>query len=229
MADNCIKFPQVPPLSIPLPMGVELKALVDPSKGPPTHCAIVHSLMLQLMPLLAGLTCILRMLKTFSSLKAFFDALPNLPEAFTKVPDVVKALVDLSKCFLLVDPTALCAMIKAILQMLLSYLQCILDAIKSVMDFQVGIDLNSAQGNPVLLGTLECAQDNAAITLQQLQEAMAFIKPLMDLLQPLLEIAQLDLTLPSIGDMAGKDAQQTVASMQEAIDNLRQIIDSIPC
>lgn len=225
MADNCIKFPQVPPLSIPLPMGVELKALVDPSKGPPTNCALVHSLMLQLMPLLAGLTCILRMLNVFSAMKAFFGPPPDL----LKAGDVAAAIAKLVPCFGLVDPTALCRMIKAILQMLLSYLQCILDAIKSILDFQVGLDVNSAQGNPVLLGTLECAQDNAAISLQQLQEAMAFITPLMDLLQPLLEIANLKLTLPSMGDMAGKDAQQTVASMQDAIDNLRQIIDSIPC
>jgi hypothetical protein len=225
MADNCIKFPQVPTLSIPLPMGVELKALVDPSKGPPTNCALVHSLMLQLMPLLAGLTCILRMLNVFAVLKGFVEN----PLNFQKAGEVVSALAKLVPCFGLVDPLALCRMIKAILQMLLSYLQCILDSIKSILDFQVGIDLNSAQGNPVLLSTLECAQDNAAITLQQLQEAMAFITPLMDLLQPLLEIANLNLTLPSIGDLAGQDAQQTVASMQEAIDNLRQIIDSIPC
>lgn len=225
MADNCVKFPQVPPLSIPLPMGVELKALVDPSKGPPTNCAVVHSLMLQLMPLLAGLTCILRMLNVFASLKTFFESLPDL----TKGGDVLAAIGKLVPCFGLVDPFALCRMIKAILQMLLSYLQCILDAIKSILDFQVGIDLNSAQGNPVLLGTIECAQNNAAISLQQIQEAMAFITPLMDLLQPLLEIAQLKLTLPSMGDLAGQDAQQTMATMQNAVDTLRQVIDSIPC
>ncbi|MCZ7640215.1 MAG: hypothetical protein M5U12_31680 [Verrucomicrobia bacterium] len=51
----------------------------------------------------------------------------------------------------------------------------------------------------------------------------------MDLLQPLLEIAQLKLTLPSMGDLAGQDAQQTVATMQDAVDTLRQVIDSIPC
>ncbi len=225
MAEKCIKFPQVPPLSIPLPMGVELKALVDPSKGPPTNCAVVHSLMLQLMPLLAGLTCILRMLNVFAVLKGFVENPLNVQKA----GEVVGALAKLVPCFGLVDPLALCRMIKAILQMLLSYLQCILDAVKSILDFQVGLDLNSAQGNPVLLGTLECAQDNAAISLQQIQEAMAFITPLMDLMQPLLEIAQLELKLPSIGDMAGKDVQQTVDSMQAAIDNLRQVIDSIPC
>jgi hypothetical protein len=206
-------------------MGIELKALVDPSKGPPTNCAVVHSLLLQLMPLLSGLTCILKMLKVLEVMKSFFES-PLNPQ---KAVDVVTAMGDLASCFLLVDPIKICQMIKAILQMLLSYLQCVLDAIKSIMDFQIGIDLNSAQGNPVLLGTIECAQDNAAISLQQLQEAMAFITPLMSLLDPLLKIANLELTLPSIGDLAGQDAQQTVDTLQDAVDTLRQVIDSIPC
>jgi hypothetical protein len=52
----CVPFPKAKPLEIALPFGGALSSITDVSQGPPTDCALVHSLMLQLAPMLASMT-----------------------------------------------------------------------------------------------------------------------------------------------------------------------------
>ncbi|MBK7177997.1 MAG: hypothetical protein IPH82_12545 [Chloroflexi bacterium] len=156
----CVPIPNAKTITIPLPMGIELRSLTDISQGPPSDCALAHSLMLQVSPMLASMTCILKMLKVFSALK---DTITDSPPFFdiTSIGKLITALADLSSCFLLIDPVQICKMVKGILAIILSYIGCLIEAFESIWNFQLGIDLNAAQGNPVLLASLSCAQTNA--------------------------------------------------------------------
>ncbi len=222
----CVEIPKISVPSVSLPMGIELQAIADLSKGPPTNCALLHNLMLQLMPTLAGLTCIFKILGVIAALEKFVQG-PLNP---SNVTGVLTAIGNMGECLTSVIPgTALFEMIKSILLLVIEYLKCFLDAIKSVLDFQAGIDLSGAAGNPALMQSLQCASDNAATTMQQMMMALAPIQPLFTMLQPVIELANLPIQLPSVAQITGaKDVAEAVDKMDAMLTEMRQIVASIP-
>jgi hypothetical protein len=181
----CVSFPKPLKFSVPLPFGGALSAITNIADGPPTDCALVHSLMLQLAPMLAGMTCILRILAVIKAMEDFVSSPLN--------PDNAKKLLDkiavMTECLGMLDPCNIILMIESILQMIIAYLSCLIEAFESILNFQIGIDLNAAEGNPVLLTTLQCAQDNAQTAMDSLNDSMQGIMPLMQLVNMLLDIA----------------------------------------
>lgn len=207
-------------------MGIELQAVADFSKGPPTNCALLQNLMVQLMPALAGLTCIFKILGVIAALEKFMQN-PVNPSSAT---GVLTAIGDMGECITSIIPgTALFEMIKSILLLVIEYLKCFVEAIKSVLDFQVGIDLNGAAGNPALLQSLQCASDNAATTMQQMMMALAPIQPLFKMLEPVIKLSNLPIQLPSIADITGaKDVAEAVDKLDAMLTEMQQIVASIP-
>ena len=219
----CIPLPKAKKLKITLPFGGELQSIADTSKGPPTDCALVHSLMLQLTPTLAGMTCFLRVLKVIQALAKLTE--PGNP--VSKLGDIGEAALKAGDCFLVFDK--LPKMLADILRLIIAYLRCIIQAIKSILDFQVGIDLNAAQGNPVLLASLDCANNNAQISLDQLMEQIAVIEPLIEIIKPIAEVAGVPLTLPSLADISGeKDLPKLLENLNTTLEQLQQAIDALP-
>ncbi|MEH1867441.1 MAG: hypothetical protein V7K69_20860 [Nostoc sp.] len=219
----CVPLPKAKKLTITLPFGGELQSLADTSKGPPTDCALVHSLMLQLTPTLAGMTCFLRVLKVVQSLAKLAE--PGNPVG--KLGDIGKSAAEAADCFLVFDK--LPKMLADILRLIIAYLRCIIQAIKSILDFQVGIDLNSAQGNPVLLASLDCANNNAQISLEQLMEQIAVIEPLLDIIKPIIGIVGVSLNLPSFANLSGeKDLPKLLENLNTILEQLQQAIDALP-
>jgi hypothetical protein len=211
-------------------MGIDLQAVHDFSKGPPSDCALLHNLLLQLMPTLAGFSCILKILKVIGALEGFLSALPNVIDAAKKAGDVLSAINDMKECIdIVLGPIPMFETLKDILLLIISYLKCFVDAIKSILHFQAGIDLNAAQGNPVLLASLQCASDNAQTSMQQLLQALAPIEPLFKMMEPLIKISQLPIVLPPISDLANaKDASQAVDQLDAMLGQLQQIVEQIP-
>ena len=225
----CIEIPSISSIpKISLPFGVELQAIADLSKGPPTNCALLHSLMVQLMPTLAGLTCVIRILNLLSKLADVVKALPNLFSAAKKIGDVTSAIEDMSDCLNIINPGALAQTIKDILLLVISYLECFVAAIRSIFDFQAGINLDVAEGNPELVSSLQCASDNAQTSMQQMQLGLAAIGPLFTMIQTLIDISGPQIELPAVGDLAdASDMASAVDQLDEMLVQLRQIVASI--
>ena len=164
------------------------------------------------------------------TLEGFLSALPNVIDAAKKAGDVIQAIGDMKECLdMVLGPFAVIETIKDILLLIIEYLKCFLDAIKSILNFQVGIDLNAAQGNPVLLASLSCASDNAQVSMQQLLQALKPIEPLFKMVQPLIKISQLPISLPPIADLAGaSDVRQAVNQLDAMLGQLEQIVEQIP-
>jgi hypothetical protein len=223
----CIELPKPQVITIPLPFGAEIKSVIDISK-PPSDCAVVHSLMLQLQPLLAAMACLLKVLQVLGALKKVADKVsipPDIPGiANTVISDLVPALAGLADCFLIFDPCKIAKMISAILGLILSYLDCLLQAIESLLNFQLGIDLDAAQGNPVLLASLDCAQKNAESSMLTLSQAMEVIQPILDLVSPLLELAGIPpIELPPTNFSTGSLADQLAAG-EDPLKPLKDVI-----
>ena len=226
---GCSIIPPGTPITIPVPfVGAEIQALTDPSKGPPSDCAIVHSLMLQLMPMLAGFACILKILNVLTALKKVFKSGPPFIDvgAVFGANGLLDSLAKLSDCIPLVNPAPWIQMIKAILQMILAYIECLIQGFESIRNFKVGIDLNAEGGTPLILNTLDCAKNNADTSLASLLAAMGPIEPLLALLQPITSLFNIDLSGMSFsGSSSSGDPLQPVIDFH---DKLAEIVNSIP-
>jgi len=221
----CFAIKPGKPITIPIPFGAELKSITDPSNGPPSNCAIVHSLMLQLMPMLSGFACILKILNVLTAIKKVFkDSFPYIdPSGLGALFDAIGKLAD---CVPIINPAPWLHMIKAILQMILSYIGCLIEAFESVRNFKVGIDLNAEGGTPVLLNTLDCAKGNADTSLASLMSAMEPIMPLLQVLDPITSLLGINLSGMSLaGSSSSGDPLQPIIDFH---DKLQEIVDTIP-
>jgi hypothetical protein len=208
----CIELPNPKPLKIKMPFGMELKSVMDISKGPPSDCTLIHGLLLQLAPALAGMECILKMLNVFAVL-----ATVQGPQ---DLPAVASAALALKDCVLFA--VNLPCMIVDILKLIIAYLKCIIEAILSLLKFQVGINFSEADGNPVLLASLNCAQNNGKASMAQLKEALAIIEPLLKLLQPILALA----VKPPIPGPIGDAINDTLKTIPDALKSISTVLDS---
>jgi hypothetical protein len=205
----CIELPNLPQFTITLPFGVQLSSVADFSKGPPSNCTLIQSLMVQLSPALAGMACIFKMLNVFLELSKITNPL-NVPSG---IVNVAKAAAELAECFLF--PAQIICMIVGILNMIISFLLCIIDAVESLLNFRLGIDFSLTAGNPTLFATLTCAQKNADASSAQLRQALLVIEPLLIVIQPILGMAP---SVPGpIGDVI-KAIPNAIASIQTALD-----------
>ncbi len=212
--------------SINLPMGIQLQAIADLSKGPPTDCALLHNLMVQLMPTLAGLNCIIKILNVIGALEKFVQG-PLNP---SNVGGVLSAIGDMGECLSIVlGPAAVIPTIKDILTLIINFLLCFVQAMESILKFQAGIDLNGAQGNPNLLASLQCASDNAQTSMQSMMLALAPIEPLFAMVQPLIKISQLPIQLPSLAQVTGaQNIEEGLEQLGAMLIQMKQIVADIP-
>jgi hypothetical protein len=202
----CIDLRPRKPLKITLPFGAKLTSMGDISKGPPSDCTLIHSLILQLAPALAGLECILKMLKFLAVVGGIKG-----PQDLGKLADAAK---DLAQCFNF--GANIPCMLVDILKLIIAYLLCIIQAVESILKFQIGIDFSAADGNPVLLASLDCAKKNGDASMAQIREALQLIQPLFAVIDSMKGLA----TAPIPG--AVKDALTTVP---KALAALKPIID----
>jgi hypothetical protein len=202
----CIQLPPGGSFSITLPFGGQLTSVIDLSKGPPTDCTLIHGLMLQLGPALAGIQCILKLLKVVTALTKISP---------TSLGDIISAATDfVAHCVPL--PITFACTILDIIRLLIKYLKCIISAILSILEFKVGIDLNAAKDNPVLLLSLQCAQGNADGSITSLKDALLIIDSLLTLIQPILEAAE------SVLPDSIKQGLNTISEIKSTLDSIVQ-------
>lgn len=211
-------------------MGIQLQAIADLSKGPPTDCALLHNLMVQLMPTLAGLNCIIKILGVIGALEKMLTGLLKPIPDFSGVGGVLTAIGQMSECLSIVlGPAAVFQTLKDILSLIISFLLCFVQAMESILNFQADIDLNAAQGNPALLQSLQCASDNAQASMQGMMMALAPIEPLFAMVQPLIELSQLPIQLPSLGQVTGaQNIEQGLEQLSAVLTQMKQIVADIP-
>ena len=215
----CIEVPKPDPLTIKLPFGGELKSMVDPSLGPPTDCTLAHSLMLQITPMLASMACLFKVLNVIASMQKFFDS-KTPPDLISNAGGVADAIKQMAGCLdIVLGPIPIVCMVVGILKLILAYINCMIEAVESLLNFQLGIDLNAANGNPVLLESLICAQNNANASMASMNQGMQGIQPLIQLVNMCLSIVgQEEITLP---DMSA--STPTAAELLEGADPLEPI------
>jgi len=224
---EALKVPSPKPLKVQLPSGGSLQAFNDISKGIPNDCSMSFNLLLQVAPLLASMDCLLKILKVLKPLVEIVTGLTKVPpkppaDALAELPGAIEALVP---CFLIPTPASLLPFVKDILCLIRAVLKCLLQQFKSLRDLMQGLSLRleAAQGNDDLLATLQCAQDNAASSANNLTQAIEPITVLLGLVSPVMEMAG----LPSLELKAPGASPTDVAAMDELVNTLQAVVDAI--
>jgi hypothetical protein len=218
----CVELPRIPEIpAISLLGGAELRSFVDLSAGAPTDCKLTFNLLLQLAPLLASMSCIFKILNAIT-------ALADGVQDPTKIPSIPGAIADLAKC-IPVPGVEFYLMIKGILSLVVRFLSCFIDDLESMLKFQATIDLSAADGNPVLRDTLMCAQNNAQTGIDNMMLSLQPIEPILNVTTMLIGMTPLGIKLPDVSAIAASaDTTEVVTSLRQAVDQLKQAVDSIP-
>lgn len=205
--------------SVTLPFGIEMQGFADFSKGPPSQCAMLSSLMVQIMPAMAAFSPILKIIGILQAVKGLVGTPPDIGGFVSKLEAVLQ----------LIDPFPMLEAVKSILLLVITYLNCFIEAMNSVLEIQASIDISAAVGNPALQASLQCASDNATLSMQQLMQSLGPLDPLMQLIQPLMSIAGLSFTLPSMSSLQGaKDIEQTLKQLSTMLTDLQQVLEALP-
>jgi hypothetical protein len=221
-----LKAPKVP--TIQLPFGATLKGVSDFSQGLPTQCTLNFSLLVQIMPLLAAMACMLKILNVIGKLEAFVKAVPNPAKIAESVPDLLEAIAEVGPCLPPVAFPQLAITLKQILELIVGILQCLVNALDSILEFQQNIDIKSAEGNSALEQALKCAQDNAAASMDSVATSLEGLQPIIQMVTMIAGIAGISLKPIMVPATAGADALETVQSLRDTIDGLAEVIDAIP-
>lgn len=216
-----ISIPVGKPLKITLPSGDSLQSFTDLSKGIPNDCSMTFSLVLQLAPFLASITCLLRILKLLKPLIDIVKGLPVPPAS--AVEEFTAAAVDLAPCLLM--PAAVLEFAKDIICFIRALLHCLVTQLQSVYNIMSGLQLqiDAAAGNDDLLGSLQCAQKNAQSSVDNLTQAIEPVSALLQLAGPIMSMAGLpSLSLPGPGA-----SPQDLAGLQTLISTLQGVVSAI--
>lgn len=244
-ASPCIELPEIPKIpDIELPFGASLSGFLNFSDGTPSDCTASFSLLVQLMPLLASMGCILKIIRVISKLPDFVKAVPDVatkPAGVIKaVPDLVEAIEDLKDCLPPLMFPQLLISIKGILTLVINFFSCFLKELESILRIIADLDshIQVAEGNPALQVSLRCARENAQSSMTNLTLSVSSLKPLMSMVgmiggivgAPPLDgaISALDTLNSANLDVNETPVESITIGIRDVIAALKSIADSLP-
>lgn len=225
-----LSLPAPKKLTIQLPSGAALTSLSNIGQNIPNDCSLTFSLMMQIMPMMASMECVLKILKL---LKPLSDAVTSPPPTPKLIADIAKAVADLAPCFLMLTPAGMIPFVRDVLCLILKVLSCLIGQLKTIGNLLGGLAITlkdaRAQNNDELAATVECAQQNAITSMGHLMQGLGPIQAIMDLASPFMSIAGVaEIKLPAIGsssDMEGLN--KVVNQLDEVVKTIQQIVDGL--
>lgn len=231
-APKCLdlSFPPPKKMTVTLPGGGRIMALHDLGKSIPTDCSLTFSLMLQIMPFMANMECIVRILKL---VKLMSDAITSLPPSPKLILDIGEAVKDLSECFLAITPAGMIPFVRDILCLILALLRCLIGQLKTLAELMSGlviqVKIAEETGNKDLLATLECAQENSLVAMQHLMNGFGPIGVVMELMETFMGIAGIEaIKLPALGDASSaEELLKVITTLEEVVATIQTVVDAL--
>jgi hypothetical protein len=231
-APKCLDLRPPPPqtMKISLPGGGTLTALQDLGKAVPTDCSLTFSLMLQIMPMMASMECVLKVLKL---LKPLTDAVTSPPPTPKLIKEIVKAVQDLAPCFLMVTPAGMIPFVRDVLCLILALLRCLIGQLRTISGLLGGLTIQIADaekaGNRALAESLKCAQENGLLEMQHVMNGFGPVSVILELMGPFMSIAGVGaIKLPAMGDASSAAAlDKTLATLQQTVDTIQSVVDAL--
>jgi hypothetical protein len=222
-----------PPVELPsvtLPMGATLTGIADFTRGIPSICAMNFSLIAMIAPLMASLTCPLKVLKLIGDL--INAAKSGNPGQLLGV--LTGAEQALSACLGLVTPIGICPFVKSVLLLIVSMLNCLLQELNSIISTMEDLSLQIAAteaGNLDQLAQLNCAMQDAQNTAAGAMSSIQPLSALLTIAQPFFDIAQINLEpLPSLSGGTDADAlQEVIDTLSPVVQTIQGVLQALPC
>jgi hypothetical protein len=222
-----LELPEPDLQELQLPIGGSLQGIADFTRGVPTQCSMDFSLILQLAPMMASMQCLLKILKFFGDLVNVSPT--SLPTAF------LDGLSALEECTNMVLPIGMFCFVRDLLLLIARMLRCAVQALESVVAILSGLELEiglaQQAGNADLLTALKCAQDNAGIAAAGTMQSLQPIIVLLQLADPFLKIAKVDLnvTMPSASAGDLQSMKDMLAELGKIAGIIEDIAEKVPC
>ncbi|NHZ89632.1 hypothetical protein F2P45_11495 [Massilia sp. CCM 8733] len=225
-----LSLPKPKKLTVTLPSGAAFSSLSNLGQNIPNDCSLTFSLMMQVMPMMASMECVLKILKL---LKPLSEAVTSPPPTPKLVADIGKAVADLAPCFLMLTPAGMIPFVRDVLCLILKVLSCLVAQLKNMGKVLGGLAITlkdaRARGDDDLAATVECAQQNTITSMGHLMQGLGPVEAIMDLAAPFMSIAGVaEIKLPAIGsaeDVEGMN--KVVAQLDEVMNTIQKIVDGL--
>jgi hypothetical protein len=231
---DAIKLPQPEKLKLCLPFGGQMQGIVDVTKAIPDDCSLTFSIMLQLPPLMASLGCFIKLLGLVKPLIDIIKAVSSLDpiKIAGALPDFLKAAEEVVACIAQIA-IGVPMFIRDLLLLIAKLLKCIAQTILSLADLMGGLTISiqtaQAANNTELLKQLECAQANADAQANAALGSMDMIATVLAIAEPLMGLAGVSFTLPTVGSATDAEALRTTSNTMLSIGtSLEQIAQALP-
>lgn len=229
----CIPFPPKP-ARITLPGGAQIQGVTNVTEKIPDDCALTFSVLLQLGPVLANFKCIFAVMSLLGPLIEIIGGLPKPPSP-KLLEDFAKAAGEVTKCVLsFTTPAGLAQFVIDILDLILKVLNCVLDALETALSLAKGISLDLANAkaaeNEVLVGILECSQENAMNSASATLTAIEPIPAILDVISAVMQIVGADpIEFPKIEQPESAEAlEEIVSTLRDTVDAITTVRNAIP-
>jgi hypothetical protein len=226
--------PPPPPIQLCLPFGGRIQGIVDVTRTIPDDCSLSFSLLLQLPPLMASLGCFIKLLGLIKPLIEVIKGIaPPDPVALAQaVPDFIKASVDVVACIAQVE-LGVPMFVRDLLLLIAKLLKCMAKALKDIATMMSGLSISIATAkvnkNTELLAQLQCAQNNANAQAQAALGSMDMIATVLAVAEPLLALAGVNFTLPTLGSAQDAQGLEDAANVMLSIGtSLETIAKALP-
>jgi hypothetical protein len=219
-----IQLPPPSPLKITLPFGGTMQAMADISKGLPNDCSMTFSLMVQIAPFLASITCLLNLLNLIKPLIDIINGLTSFPPSppVQALSDFAKAIPPVLECIPIPPFLNIVFFIRDLLCLILKVLKCFVEQMTSIVNILGNIEAQltaaTAAGNTDLITALQCAQTNAQTQAAHFTASIQPISVILELASTLMEIAKVPaITLPSLGSATDLDSLKEVIQVVQGV------------
>jgi hypothetical protein len=231
-APRCLdlSLPEPKKLTINLPSGGSLSSLANAGQNIPNDCSLTFSLMLQIMPLMGSMDCVLKILKL---LKPLSDAVTSPPPGPSLIKEIAEGVADLAPCFAMLTPAGMIPFVRDILCLILKVLGCLIGQLKTLSEFLGGLSLQLAEAeannNDELAETLKCAQQNAITSIGHAMQGIEPITAVLDLASPFMSIAGVSaIQLPALGSAEDTEAlNEVISTLDDVVRTIQEIVDAL--
>ena len=231
-APVCLDLSLPPPekITIKLPSGAALTSLSNIGQNIPNDCSLTFSLMMQIMPMMASMECVLKILKL---LKPLSDAVMSPPPTPKLLDDIRKGVQGLAECFVMITPLGMIPFVRDVLCLILKVLKCLIGQLKTIGNLLGGLAITlkdaRASRNDELAATIQCAQQNAITSMGHLMQGLGPVEAIMDLASPFMSIAGVaEIKLPKIGSASDAESlNKVIKQLDEVVTTIQQIVDGL--
>lgn len=216
---------------ITFPGGAEVCALSE--KLPPSLYSMARGALAQANAALVPLTPLFDVIEAIAAIQkcltAFVDALGPPPDP-SKVADCIPNLAKrIEKLLALLPPASVLLMVVQLLDVLIGILEGTileLNAVQLLLERISRAQLLSSQV-PSLLAVIDCGQQSAAASMDNVARAFASINPIISVINAVGGLAGLE-PIPPFEGLSVEGPEQAIDALRAVVDVLRTLRSSIP-